>query len=151
MATRSALTVGLSVLVVWVALLGISGMGLGDNADLEEVGKTRLFCKLNSKELRARIGEVRSELLEHVVEVDELEGGYRFWVARSEPNLRKLADFVKAESDCCAFFNFEISLRAGEERVSLSVSGAAEAKSLLEKMLLQAEFDLVGALTQGRN
>ena len=129
----------IAALMLAVGVWGVSEMERGHSNEKEE--RARLFCKLSGEELRERIGRVRAGLLEQVLAVDELERGYRFWVPRSEGSLRSLADFVKAESDCCSFFDFEIALRSAEERVSLTLTGAPEAKRLLEQMLARAEFD----------
>ena len=57
--------------------------------------------------------------------------------------------WVKFESDCCSFLDFEIALVRGAERVSLSVAGETAAKALLRELLRQAEFELEEALQRG--
>ena len=95
------------------------------------------------------MGQIRAELLEHVVQVDELDGGHRFWVPKFEEHLPKLADFVNFESGCCSFLAVEIALARGADRISLSVSGETKAKALLRELLAQAEFELEQALQRG--
>lgn len=106
------------------------------------------FCRLSGEAMRERLGAIRTGLLENVVAVDELPDGYRFWVPRSEANLRRLADFVWAESDCCRFFDFEIALGREQTRASLAVTGSPEAKKMIAAMLHSVSFDLPAALAE---
>lgn len=113
----------------------------------EEAG---IYCRLSSKELRERVGELRAGFFAGVVAVDDLESGYRFWFERSSERLHDLADFVDFESECCPFLRFEISLQGEGELVALSLTGRDGTRELLEAMAESAAFDLPAALRAPR-
>lgn len=100
-----------------------------------------IFCKLSSAEMRARLGELRTEFMTQIVAVDELDSGYRYWVDRSQERLVMLAKFVDFESECCGFMDFEIGLASGHKRVSMTLTGPEGTKSFLEEMMSSVSFD----------
>ncbi|WP_143302234.1 hypothetical protein [Candidatus Entotheonella palauensis] len=100
-----------------------------------------IYCRLTSAELRERLGVIRAEFLIHVKAVDELENGYRYWFEKTPDQLKLLTDFIDFESRCCAFFQFDLSVAPGAERVSLSLTGREGTKSFVESMMTSAEFD----------
>ena len=113
-----------------------------DSGVLDDEPSTAVQCKLPSDELRARLDEMRTRLLEEVVAIDELDDGYRLWFERSSDRLRELAAFVDSESQCCPFFDFAIFLRGEADVVALTLTGPDEAKKMLEAMAESAGFDL---------
>lgn len=100
-----------------------------------------VFCKLSSAEMRARLGELRTEFLTRIVAVDELDRGFRYWVGKSEAHLVMLAKFVEFESNCCGFMDFEIGLAGDEDRVSLTITGTDGTKGFLQEMMKSVSFD----------
>ena len=100
-----------------------------------------IYCRLTSAEMRTRLGELRADFLLHVKRVDELEHGFRYWFDKTPQQLDMLAKFIDFESECCAFFSFDLSLAPGAERISLSLTGPNGAKEFLESTMTSVEFD----------
>lgn len=100
-----------------------------------------IFCKLSTAEMRARVGELRTEFMTQIVAVEELEDGFTYWVDKAPERLVMLANFVDFESDCCGFMNFTIGLQGGEARVSMTITGPDGTKALLEEMMRSVSFD----------
>ena len=118
----------------------LGGICVAEDLDPTET-ETPVFCRLTSAEMRARLGEIRADFLLHVNDVDELEHGYRYWFEKSTERMVKLAEFIDFESQCCAFFHFDLSLAPGAERVSLSLTGPDGAKDFLEFTMRSVGFD----------
>ncbi len=102
--------------------------------------ETGIFCKLSTTEMRERLGQMRAEFFIQVIDVDEVEAGYRYWFQKTPERLAMLAAFIDSESRCCAFFQFTLSLAPEAERVSLSLSGREGTKELLESTMQSVEF-----------
>ena len=67
-----------------------------------------------------------------VEEVLELEDGYAFRHSPDRAVLLALAEFIANERLCCPFFEFEITVERAGGPVWLRVTGAGEAKRVLE-------------------
>jgi hypothetical protein len=112
-----------------------TGKTVEEQADNQPTG---VYCKLTSTELRARLEQIRVDLLGAVVAVDDLDSGYRFWFESSSDRLRQLAEFVDFESQCCPFLDFEISLKSEAKVVALSLTGPDGTRELLKAMVESA-------------
>ncbi len=100
-----------------------------------------MYCQLGSAEMQERLGEIRGNFLVHVRGVEELENGYLYRFEKTTDGMRMLTEFIDFESRCCAFMGFDLSLQPGAQEVSLSLTGPAGTKELLESMMTSAEFD----------
>ncbi len=100
-----------------------------------------IYCRLTSAELRERLEVIRAEFLTYVQGVDELENGYRYWFEKTPARMTLLTDFIDFESRCCAFFQFDLSVAPGAERISLSLTGRSGTKRFIESMMESAAFD----------
>ncbi len=94
-----------------------------------------IACTLPEAELRAWREQVQAEVKAGVVSIEELDDGYVYWFERTPERLAKLADFVWFESGCCAFLDFEIRVRSGDERISLRLTGPEGTKDFLRRTL----------------
>lgn len=136
------------LLIAAIALSANAGLADGQTTDKEPAG---IYCKLSSGELRERLGELRADFVMATQAVDELESGYRYWFEKSSDRLRKLADFVHFESECCPFLNFEISLEGESEKVALSLTGREGTKEFLDAFAEMASFDMKAVLEASSN
>ena len=66
------------------------------------------------------------------VEVVELEDGYAFRHSPDRAVLLAVAEFVSNERLCCPFFEFGITVERAGGAVWLRITGAGEAKQVLE-------------------
>ena len=95
----------------------------------------QIACTLSSKEKRARVAKAEGELLDDVLRIEDLVNGYTLWFAVEPGRLRRLAEFVELESQCCAFLDFEIRLGAGAKEVALSLTGPEGTKEVLGPLM----------------
>lgn len=109
--------------------------------EIEPEDEPGLYCRLGSSEMQERLGEVRGNFLVHVRGVEELENGYRYRFEKSTDRMQTLTEFIDFESRCCAFMRFDLSVEAGAQEISLSLTGPAGTKELLESMMTSVEFD----------
>jgi hypothetical protein len=72
------------------------------------------------------------QLRADVEEVVELEDGYAFRHSPDRAVLLAMAEFVANERLCCPFFEFRITVERGDGPVWLRMTGAGEAKHLLQ-------------------
>ncbi len=72
------------------------------------------------------------QLRADVEEVLELEDGYAFRHSPDKKVLLAMAEFVANERLCCPFFEFEITVERAGGPVWLRMTGAGEAKRVLE-------------------
>ena len=110
----------------------------GDEPAEEPAG---IYCKLQSADLRDRLEELRADFLGAILEIDELDDGYRYWFAKSSERLQQLAKFVDFESQCCPFLNFEIGVASEAERVSLVLTGREGTKEYLRALAEASALD----------
>lgn len=94
-----------------------------DESEQDPQRDSSFVCALTDTERRARAGNLRSDFLPRIVDLEEIEDGCIFWFQRTEENLVVVSDFVLVESKCCDFLDFGIGLGAGGERISLRISG----------------------------
>ena len=100
-----------------------------------------IACKLVDAAFIARKEAIRTTLLAHVQEVNELEDGYAFKFDASSITGTQLLEFIEAERECCPFFTFELIFEPHDGPRWLRLRGSAEIKTFIA-----AEFsDLVAA------
>lgn len=75
-------------------------------------------CTLNSDEMRERLAEWRS-LRDRATSVEDLPGGARLTLAVGEP-MGPIADLVARESECCAFYTFDLRIDGPVRQLDVS-------------------------------
>jgi hypothetical protein len=99
----------------------------------------KFFC--NTKALapaeRAHHKRLTEKLIGSRTEIVEMEKGYEFQYNPSVISIAELADWVIAESKCCAFFDFHIDLEREGRLVCLRLTGDQGIKHFI-----QSEFQL---------
>lgn len=120
--------------------LAVGGIEGAENIKMTDA-EPGIYCRLTTAEMRDRLDAIRAEFLVHVKGVDELENGYRYWFEKTPERIQLVTDFIDFESRCCAFFQFDLSVAPGAERVSLSLTGRTGTKDFVESMMKSAAFD----------
>lgn len=89
-----------------------------------------LVCSLTPTELEVRGGEI-SQLVTHVIAMEELADGYRFAFPGEAERLPDLIAFVLAERACCPFFTFELAFPSPHEHIWLAIRGREGVKDIV--------------------
>lgn len=89
-----------------------------------------LVCSLTPRELEVRGREI-TQLVTHVVAMEELADGYRFAFAGEAARLPDLVAFVLAERACCPLFTFELTFPSPHEHIWLSIRGREGVKEIV--------------------
>ncbi len=104
-------------------------------AEFQKLSSDKLVCLLQGPELTQRLGELKTEIFQHLQSMEEVEKGYIFHFPDDKEFILKLMDYVLAERSCCPFFQFDLSFAPQNSGVALQVSGPPEAKEMLRESL----------------
>ncbi len=126
------------LLFIVLSMVGAEALAAQEIEPEDEPG---MYCRLGSAEMQERLGEIRGNFLVHVRGVEELENGYLYRFEKTTDRIRMLTEFIDFESRCCAFMGFDLSVEPRAQEVSLSLTGPAGTKELLESMMTSVEFD----------
>ncbi len=100
---------------------------------LEKVADTTVAaCKMTEKEQRERAQTLRKELFSKVQEVSELEDGYALKLPGNKAMFDKIHEHVSIESECCPFFEFEITMKPHDGPIWLKFKGGQKVKQMLQ-------------------
>jgi hypothetical protein len=100
-----------------------------------DANKGEMVCKLTNSELQKRKATVIADLKKKILDKKELKNGYAFKFEASDEILDELTDFVKAERQCCDFFQFAILVNASHSEVWLELTGEEGAKEFIQTEL----------------
>jgi hypothetical protein len=93
-----------------------------------------LSCSLAPPELadrRARLARFRSSARE----ITPLASGYKLVFALDEPTFREATDLILAESRCCGFLEFRLTVQPAHKLLALEISGPAGTKEFLASVV----------------
>ncbi len=90
-----------------------------------------VVCKLTTPEFQTRRATVLANLKKQVVEKKELNNGYAFKFAGSDDMVDELANFIKTERSCCAFFTFNLSVSGDKSEAWLELIGPDGSKEMI--------------------
>ena len=88
-------------------------------------------CTLTEAELRERRQIIMDAFGNTNVAVAELDEGYVFTFPASSETLRRIAELVDLERQCCAFLTFKIVVEAANAAMQLEVTGPGQAKKVI--------------------
>ena len=94
-----------------------------------------LVCKLTGPAFKKRLDELRTVVFSKVESYSEEENGYTFHFKDEGDFLQKLTDYMLSERKCCAFFDFNLTIKANEGGAILTISGPEGAKKMIELMI----------------
>jgi hypothetical protein len=109
------------------------------NHQEQEIAPGKFYCNL--KALNPAEREHHLQLSEKLMAVHrqivEIAKGYEFQFSPASVTLAELADWVKAESKCCPFFDFHIDLEQKGKLLCLRLTGEQGIKQFI-----RSEFQL---------
>jgi hypothetical protein len=141
-----------SAAIVTLALLiggnGVMGLAAQNSAILVQPERQatpvqgKFYCNIKAltPEERARHKQLGEKLMAARKEIVEIGKGYEFQFSPADVSLAELAEWVKAESKCCPFFDFHIDLEREGELACLRLTGEEGIKSFI-----RAEFKIENA------
>jgi hypothetical protein len=91
-------------------------------------------CYLTDKQLQARRKNYLDKAAESLIDSAELSDGFVFHFPLSESILRDLAEIIYLERKCCPFLNFRLALNAGDDFVSLELTGGEGTKEIIKSL-----------------
>ena len=94
-----------------------------------------IACTLTSAERTARGDELLIGLAREATTREPVDDGYRF-VFRSDASLvRRIAETVIAERECCRFLTFDVTFEPGGGPITLTARGPAGTREFLDDLL----------------
>ncbi|HEY8561759.1 MAG TPA: hypothetical protein VIL74_15390 [Pyrinomonadaceae bacterium] len=96
--------------------------------------KIPLACRLTDKELQARRKNYLDKAAESLIDSAELSDGFVYRFPLRDSTLRDLAEIIELERKCCPFLNFRLIVNAGDDFVSLELTGAEGTKEIVESL-----------------
>jgi len=92
-----------------------------------------IACTLNESELRERRQAITGAFRGMKVTISELSDGYAFIFPASSEALKRIAELVDLERQCCSFLTFKIVVEAANADLRLEVTGPGEAKKVISE------------------
>lgn len=100
---------------------------------MTERARIPIACSLDAGQVGDRLGWWRAVMAHAIGEPVTVEGGVRVRLPSAlEVEVRRL---VAAESECCAFFDFDVASADGTGDVVLTVGAPPEARPLIDSLL----------------
>ena len=87
---------------------------------------------------RARHKQLTDKLIAVRTRVIEMAKGYEFRYLPTDVSLAELAEWAVAESKCCPFFDFHITLEGGGKLLRLRLTGQEGVKAFIRTEFLAA-------------
>lgn len=85
-----------------------------------------IACTLTSEQVERRENWMKGNLLPHVEEVEERDGGFSIAVDRRVEAYRAATELAWKESQCCAWATFEVELPPGGDVILWTASSGRE-------------------------
>jgi hypothetical protein len=93
-----------------------------------------IACALTDSELQLRRKDYLNKIAASLAGFKELESGFSYRFPLQERILQDLAEIVDLERQCCPFLSFKIILEAGNNFVSLELTGAKGTKETIKSL-----------------
>lgn len=90
-----------------------------------------IACLLSEREAAIRGEELASGLFAAVDEIAALPDGFRYRFAGGADRLRDLSEFIAAESRCCPFLTFDLTVEPYGGPLWLSLRGSPAVKAFI--------------------
>jgi hypothetical protein len=91
-------------------------------------------CALDGKELQQRRKDYLDKIASSLIDFKESESGYSYRFPLRGAILQDLAEVIDLERKCCPFLNFKLILEAGNNFVSLELTGAKGTKETIKAL-----------------
>lgn len=102
--------------------------------DGKEMRNEPVMCHLSDDEFRERERSLLERFRKTVADRREHGEGYVYGLPLSQDSLELLTELILLEKDCCRFLDFSISVKSGNEYVSLQLSGPPGAKEVIKEI-----------------
>jgi len=76
---------------------------------MKNLDKLPIVCSLTSAELREREATFLAQFRSAIIKTEELQDGYAFRIPGDGDSIRRAAELIVTERECCPFFVFEVS------------------------------------------
>ena len=93
-----------------------------------------IACYLTDSQLRRRRRDYLDKIPESVIDFEELDDGFSYRFPLGETTLQDLIAIIDLERKCCPFLNFKLILEAGNDFVSLELTGAPGTKEMIRSL-----------------
>jgi hypothetical protein len=103
-----------------------------DNSKIMSKEKVSVTCKLTAPELQERKKNIIAEVKRLIVQQVDVTNGVRFSFHDSDSIIDLLANFIKAERQCCSFFEFNLVVGQSEGLVTLELTGPEGTKDFIK-------------------
>ncbi len=90
-----------------------------------------LACTLTDTEMRERRRTILDAFRGAALEVTSLPLGYAYRFEPTSEVLARLVHLVDLEHQCCPFLTFKIIIEAGNQPISLEITGPPDAKPMI--------------------
>jgi len=97
----------------------------------DECDRKEIVCKLTRPDMQKRKATVIASLKRNILETKELDNGFAFKFKGSDTMVDKLTSFVKTERLCCAFFDFDLSVKGDGSLAWLAIAGPKGTKNFI--------------------
>jgi hypothetical protein len=93
-------------------------------------------CTLSSAELQLRRATILQRIKADVINVTELESGFRFAFSGTRDQIQRLGALIELEHECCPFLQFQLTVESGDGPALLELTGPEGTKEFLKTLLL---------------
>ena len=91
-------------------------------------------CSLTPEEMRERQASLIPALLERALSIAPSGEGYQLQFKSDATAMRLIADVIAAESRCCPFLQFDLSVPPAQADLCLTVSGPPGTRAFLDAL-----------------
>lgn len=91
-------------------------------------------CFLTDKELQQRRKDHLNKIAASLVDFNELENGFSYRFPSEKSVLLDLIEIIHLERKCCPFLDFKLIFEAGNDFVSLELTGAEGTKEMVRSL-----------------
>ena len=93
-----------------------------------------IACSLTDPELQERRKTVLQKIERYLIRVNELENGFSYRFPAEDSILQELVTVINLERKCCPFLNFNLTVEAQSEFVSLELTGRDGTKETIKSL-----------------
>jgi hypothetical protein len=103
------------------------------------MGDSPIACTLSTDELRASASSLLPGVISRARRVTTRSNGIRVELEATSDNLRRLADAIERERQCCAFLHFELDVPPNAGAYILTVTGPDGSERLFDDLTALAQ------------
>jgi hypothetical protein len=90
-----------------------------------------IACTLKATELQERRSTILNGFRDAALEVTSIPGGHAFRFEPTSEVLTRLFQLVDLERQCCPFLTFRLTIEAGNQTISLEITGPEQAQTII--------------------